>query len=97
MAVLLVVLLVPSIRWQFLEIGIRWLYILLLSFMIAYLLTPLVRSIAWNRGVLDQPNERKVHDRSIPLWGGIAVYLGVLGAIGANAILSEGMVPILLA
>ena len=77
--------------------GFRWLYILLFSFSLSYALTPVVRSIATRRGVLDQPHERKIHLHSTPLLGGIAVYLGVLGAIGANAIISEGMVAVLLA
>jgi UDP-GlcNAc:undecaprenyl-phosphate GlcNAc-1-phosphate transferase len=92
-----VLLLLPTIRFQFLETGFRWLYIFLFSFSVTYALTPFVRSIAIKRNVLDRPNERKIHLVPTPLLGGLAVYLGILGSIGANAIMSEGMVAILLA
>jgi len=94
---LLILLLVPTIRSQFLETGFRWLYVFLFSFSVSYTLTPFVRSIAIKRNVLDRPSERKVHLVPTPLLGGLAVYLGILGSIGANAIMSEGMVAILLA
>ena len=94
---ILVLLLLPTIRFQFLEAGFRWLYILLFSFSLSYTLTPFVRSIAVKRSVLDRPNERKIHLVPTPLLGGLAVYLGTLGSIAANAIISEGMVTVLLA
>jgi UDP-GlcNAc:undecaprenyl-phosphate GlcNAc-1-phosphate transferase len=39
------------------------------------LFTPLVRRVALRFGVLDQPNERKIHTHPIPLWGGLAICL----------------------
>ncbi|MGH7273579.1 MAG: glycosyltransferase family 4 protein, partial [Nitrospiria bacterium] len=92
-----VLLLLPTIRFQFVETGFRWLYVFLFSFSVSYTLTPFVRSIAIKRNVLDRPNERKIHLVPTPLLGGLAVYLGILGSIGANAIMSEGIVAILLA
>jgi len=94
---LLILLLLPTIRFQFLETGFRWLYIFLFSFSLSYTLTPFVRSIAIKRSILDRPNERKIHLVPTPLLGGLAVYLGILGSIAANAIISEGMVAVLLA
>lgn len=90
-------LLFPAVRSQFTSAGVRWLYILLLSFSLSFALTPVVKSIALRRKVLDQPNERKVHLHPTPLLGGVAVYLGIIGAIAANTIVSEGMVAVLLA
>lgn len=90
-------LLLPPVRSTFFELGVRWLYILLFSFSLTYALTPLVRSIAMKRGILDRPDERKVHLKPTPLLGGVAIYLGILGATGANAIISEGMMAVLLA
>ena len=43
-------------------------------------LTPVVRRLAVSMGALDQPNHRKVHSESIPLWGGLAVFAGILVA-----------------
>src|SRR3990172_1245947 len=94
---LLILLLLPTIRFQFLETGFRWLYVFLFSFSVSYTLTPFVRSIAIKRSILDRPSERKIHLVPTPLLGGLAVYLGILGSIAANAIMSEGMVAVLLA
>jgi UDP-GlcNAc:undecaprenyl-phosphate/decaprenyl-phosphate GlcNAc-1-phosphate transferase len=47
-------------------------------------LTPLVRFLARRQGLLDQPNERKVHPVAVPRLGGIAIavafYLGLAAA-----------------
>ena len=43
--------------------------------------TPFSMWLARRFGVLDQPNARKVHLTPIPRWGGIAIYLGVIGAM----------------
>lgn len=48
-------------------------------------LTPLVRRIALRSGALDHPNERKVHQRPLPTWGGIALVVGFFaGALAAG-------------
>jgi len=52
----------------------RYLFVFLLSLSTALIFTPLVRRIALRFGVLDEPNERKIHTHPIPLWGGLAVY-----------------------
>ena len=93
---LLLTLVFPAVRGFFLDAGIRWFYILTLSFSIAYVFTPVVRTLATRWRILDKPDARKVHRQPTPLMGGIAVYLGILGAIGANAIVGQGMVLVLL-
>lgn len=96
MGALLLTLVFPAVRGFFLDAGIRWFYILTLSFSIAYVFTPVVRTLATRWRILDKPDARKVHRQPTPLMGGIAVYLGILGAIGANAIVGQGMVLVLL-
>jgi UDP-GlcNAc:undecaprenyl-phosphate GlcNAc-1-phosphate transferase len=58
---------------------------LIVAFIAALLLTPLVRYLARRQGLLDEPGERKVHDVAIPRLGGIAVagafYLGLAAAL----------------
>ena len=45
----------------------------------ALLLTAAVRATARAWGVLDRPDgQRKLHKRSVPLWGGVAVYLAMV-------------------
>jgi len=49
-----------------------------LTFAITFILTPLVRRVAFRLKVLDHPNTRKIHHNPIPLLGSIAIYFGVL-------------------
>ncbi len=58
---------------------------LIVAFIAAVLLTPLVRFLAKSRGLLDEPAERKIHDVAIPRLGGIAIavafYMGLAAAL----------------
>ena len=45
------------------------------------LLTPLVEKLAVHCCAIDKPNERKVHKKPIPLWGGIAIAAGFILAV----------------
>lgn len=42
---------------------------------LAYLSTPLVRRLALRANILDNPSERKIHQRAMPLLGGIPIFL----------------------
>src|SRR5581483_323162 len=45
--------------------------------------TPFAIWLSRRWGVLDYPNERKIHKTPIPRWGGLGIYLGiVLGLLG---------------
>lgn len=50
--------------------------ILLVSALAAFLLTPLVRRLAFAIGALDVPDSRKIHREPMPRLGGVAVFLG---------------------
>ncbi len=93
----LALLLIPSAREFYIVEGRRWLYILLLSFAVAFTLTPVLIRLGIRWGLVDQPSERKIHAMPIPRIGGLAVYLGFVGAILINSILEDWMVAILLA
>lgn len=59
-------------------------FLALTSTVLALLLTPLVRSLAWRFGLLDQPDQqRKIHAAPTPRVGGVA--------IAAAAVLSYGL------
>ena len=92
-----VILLAPSVREWFIAEGVRWLYILLFSFAATFALTPASIFVGTRWGFLDQPNERKIHGTPTPRLGGLAVYLGFVGAILVNSILEEWMAAILVA
>jgi UDP-GlcNAc:undecaprenyl-phosphate/decaprenyl-phosphate GlcNAc-1-phosphate transferase len=72
------------------------------------ILTPLIRGAATERGLLDEPDERKVHEVAIPRLGGVAIggalFVGVAAALlvatrvePALTILSGDLPAILLA
>ena len=54
---ILLLFLFPIQRW-FAQAGGRWLYILLFSFLLAFLLVRPIRAVAWHFGVLDLPDSR---------------------------------------
>lgn len=47
---------------------------LIISFVTAILLTPLVKKLAFKLGATDSPNHRKVHQKIMPRLGGLAIY-----------------------
>ncbi|MGE5508777.1 MAG: glycosyltransferase family 4 protein [Chitinophagales bacterium] len=50
----------------------------LLALVAVYLSTPFMRALALRYGIVDEPNQRKVHSVPIPYLGGVAIYLGFL-------------------
>jgi len=91
----LIILAVPQVLGFFRTIGQRWLYILLFSATISFVLTPWIRMVAEKLGALDQPSERKVHATPTPRLGGVAVFLAFWGAIWANSIMDRAVLGIL--
>ncbi|MCS6829741.1 MAG: MraY family glycosyltransferase [Armatimonadota bacterium] len=53
----------------------------LIAMVLAALVTPVVRKFAVRSGVMDQPDERRVHREPTPRWGGIAIYLAFWMAV----------------
>ena len=53
------------------------------SFILSFLLTPLLRDLALRRGWVDKPdNKRKVHPVPIPRIGGVPIVLAYVGSFG---------------
>jgi len=54
-----------------------------LALVVAYFLTPFVRDVAIQQGAVDDPkiDDRRVHTKPIPRWGGLAIYAGIVIAI----------------
>jgi UDP-GlcNAc:undecaprenyl-phosphate GlcNAc-1-phosphate transferase len=55
----------------------------LIALLITWGLTPLVRRMAFKYGAVDDPkrDDRRIHKEPLPRWGGLAIYLGIAGAI----------------
>ena len=81
----------PWIRKPYFDIGWRWQYLLFLSFLVTYFLTPFCRRLALRFNILDNPDWRKIHDRPTPLFGGLAVYLGFSVSLLVNDVFLPDM------
>ena len=95
--ILSVIVLMPSARKIFMAAGLRWVYVLLISFGISFLMTPICGWIARRGNILDNPNARKVHLQATPLLGGAAVFIGLSTAIFFNGIYTPQLWAILIA
>ncbi len=78
------------------EWGIRWVYISLLAFLLASLLTPFCVTLAFRLGVLDMPNARKIHSAPIPRLGGLALFLAVVFTTGRHFHFSRELTGLIL-
>jgi UDP-GlcNAc:undecaprenyl-phosphate GlcNAc-1-phosphate transferase len=72
--VLLGLLIFPPIRGWFFMRGLSGLYLVSFTFLVAFVVVPLVQFIAIRYDVVDLPAARKVHKLPTPLLGGLAVY-----------------------
>lgn len=90
-----IVLVLPVIRQNFIFCGLRWLYILLLSFSLSSLLTPPFRLFALKHGIVDVPGGRKIHESPTPLLGGVAIVISFTASLLSNMILSHEAVALL--
>ncbi|SDN02479.1 UDP-GlcNAc:undecaprenyl-phosphate GlcNAc-1-phosphate transferase [Fictibacillus solisalsi] len=50
----------------------------LVSFAVVAIAMPFIIKLAIRLGVTDKPNQRKVHDKLMPRWGGVGIFLGVV-------------------
>jgi UDP-GlcNAc:undecaprenyl-phosphate GlcNAc-1-phosphate transferase len=69
----------------------------LLGALVVMLLTPVMIFLSRRTGVLDHPDSRKVHKNPMPLFGGLAIYLGFLGVSSLLFVLTPEMKSILAA
>ena len=62
---------------------LKYLIIPVLAFAVTYSLTPPVMRLAAWLGMIDQPGQRRIHKRPVPLAGGLAVFAGFHSACAA--------------
>ena len=87
-AMVTIALVLPPVRRWILDVGLRWSYILLISFTVSFLLTPIFGRLAHKFNILDLPDQRKVHLDATPLLGGVAVFVAFLFSLVLNGIFS---------
>jgi UDP-GlcNAc:undecaprenyl-phosphate GlcNAc-1-phosphate transferase len=66
------------------SVPLRWLFLLVFSFLLAFLSTKVIGRIATKLKILDYPNERKIHKKPVPLLGGLAIYASFVITIFLN-------------
>lgn len=93
--VIFAALLLPWSRSHFIDLGVRWLYILLFSFSLSAILTPVMRLVALKLKIVDMPGGRKIHEKSTPLLGSVAIVIAFNTALLANMILEREVVLLL--
>ncbi|HHV41498.1 MAG TPA: undecaprenyl/decaprenyl-phosphate alpha-N-acetylglucosaminyl 1-phosphate transferase [Clostridiaceae bacterium] len=74
-----------------------YIYALIFAFVISYIMTPLVKKIAWKIGAVDVPNdERRVHTKPIPRIGGLAIYVAFIITLLITVPLNRNTIGILI-
>ena len=61
------------------------------SFLFMLLFIPVMRKASIAVGLVDKPNFRKVHDESIPLLGGVSIFLATTIALSLTLPFSKEM------
>lgn len=57
---------------------INLIILLIMAILLAILLVPICRSVAFRLNILDRPHERKIHSKPIPYLGGAAIFASYL-------------------
>lgn len=61
------------------------------SLVVAVIVTPLARILAWRIGAVDKPSARRINSKPIPRMGGIAVCAGMFAGVLVSPTLSDGV------
>lgn len=75
--------------------GVRWLYVLVLAFVLSLFLNNIIIGVAVRLGLLDKTDSRRVHTDPTPRLGGIAVYCAFMIAILRNFVIPKELMGIL--
>ena len=69
---------------------VQYLIVFATAALVTFATTPLVRRVALKTGAIDHPSDRKVHPKPTATLGGLAIYLGVVAALGLTYLLPGG-------
>ena len=77
--------------------GLRWAYLLLLSFGVGFIVTPIICALAPRLGAVDVPAGRKAHGAPTALLGGVAIYIAFAVTVLRNFAFTDELKGIVLA
>lgn len=89
--------LLPTTQKHLQAAGHRWFSVLAIALLVVWVVTPVIRQLAFRLGALDCPDYRKLHKTPTPLLGGVAIYLGFMAALAMNTIFDRQTIAILVA
>lgn len=96
-AVFVVFLLSGEARDLLSQSGLRWAYLLLLSFGVGFIVTPIICALAPRLGAVDVPAGRKAHGAPTALLGGVAIYIAFAVTVLRNFAFTDELKGIVLA
>ncbi|MDR0470071.1 MAG: undecaprenyl/decaprenyl-phosphate alpha-N-acetylglucosaminyl 1-phosphate transferase, partial [Peptococcaceae bacterium] len=67
---------------------------LLMAVAVTAALSPAVRWLAIKTGVVDHPNQRKIHTDAMPLLGGLAIFIGFWATVLVTQTLSKEIIAL---
>ncbi len=77
--------------------GLHWAYLLLLSFGVGFVVTPVIYALASRIGAMDVPAGRKAHGVPTALLGGVAIYLSFAVTVLRNFAFTDELKGVALA
>jgi UDP-GlcNAc:undecaprenyl-phosphate/decaprenyl-phosphate GlcNAc-1-phosphate transferase len=77
--------------------GLRWAYLLLLSFGVGLVVTPVIYTLALRLGAMDVPSGRKAHGTPTALLGGVALYIAFAVTVLRNFAFTDELKGVALA
>src|SRR5690242_12047581 len=70
------------------EVVAPYTYVFYVSFIVAFIFTPVMRAVAIYYGIIDRPDRlRKMHSVPVAYLGGVAVFLGWLAGLAVSEVL----------
>ncbi|MGB7160270.1 MAG: MraY family glycosyltransferase [Tepidisphaeraceae bacterium] len=77
---------VRAVSWD--EVLSPYIYVFYVSFIVSYLFTPIMRTVATYYGIIDEPDSlRKMHSTPVAYLGGVAVFLGWIAGLALSQFL----------
>src|SRR5690242_4688035 len=78
----------PSNAFSADEVLSPYVYVFYVAFLVAWVFTPIMRSVAVYYGIVDQPDQlRKIHKTPVAYLGGVAVFLGWIAGMAMSQFL----------
>src|SRR3954463_60291 len=80
---------IPTTVFSVDEVLSPYIYVFYAAFIVAFLFTPIMQSVASYYGIIDEPdNHRKMHSSPVAYLGGVAVFLGWISGLATSQFLN---------